>query len=506
MNATHSKFFPWVLPFRFAGFAAILVSLVLGSISPMSAMANPHQPLSGVQFVTPGGASSGSCGSWAQACVLWFANQNAGSGTELWAKAGTYSPTAGTDRNVSFTLKNGVGVYGGFAGNETTRGQRNPEANLTTLSGEIGTAGIYDNSFHVVDGSGTDITAVLDGFTITGGAATGAAPNTRSGGGMFIISGSPSLSNLSFSNNTASYNGGGLINVQGSPVLNLVAFSGNTVGYAGGGMDNSQGSPVLNNVTFTGNTATHYGGGMENSTSSPTLNNVTFSGNTAPQGSGMYNINSSSVVVRNSILWGNTPDQIFNDLTSSATVSFSDVQGGYPGTGNLNADPRIGPLETYGGATPVLPLLPGSAAIDAGEDATCTPGDQRGVSRPQGTHCDIGAFESRRFSLTVTSGNNQSAAVNTAFAQFLTVSVRSAYAEPVNGGAITFTPPASGASALIAGSPEAIAGGAASLMATANWTAGSYQVTATARGADMPAVFSLTNLVDHWLYLPMICK
>ena len=58
-----------------------------------------------------------------------------------------------------------------------------------------------------------------------------------------------------------------------------------------------------------------------------------------------------------------------------------------------NQDPRLGPLDYNGGPTPTQPLLPGSPALNAGDDGTCQATDQRGTSRPQGAHCDIGAYE-----------------------------------------------------------------------------------------------------------------
>ena len=84
----------------------------------------------------------------------------ASSGQQIWVAAGTYKPTAGTDRTISFALKPGVGVYGGFAGTETALEQRDWRTNVTTLSGDLlgndsGPASIWnatmaDNSFHVV--------------------------------------------------------------------------------------------------------------------------------------------------------------------------------------------------------------------------------------------------------------------------------------------------------------------------------------------------------------------
>src|SRR5436190_301007 len=85
------------------------------------------------------GANDGS--SWTNAYTdLQSALSVASSGDEIWVAAGTYEPTTGTDRIISFTLKNGVAVYGGFEGAETLLTQRNPATNVTTLSGNIGIA------------------------------------------------------------------------------------------------------------------------------------------------------------------------------------------------------------------------------------------------------------------------------------------------------------------------------------------------------------------------------
>jgi hypothetical protein len=61
-----------------------------------------------------------------------------------------------------------------------------------------------------------------------------------------------------------------------------------------------------------------------------------------------------------------------------------------------NTNPELGPLANNGGPTQTLALLSGGPAIDAGSDMACPPIDQRGISRPQGPHCDIGAFERDR--------------------------------------------------------------------------------------------------------------
>ncbi len=90
-------------------------------------------------------------------------------GDSIWVAKGNYYPTNSTDRNISFTLKKGVALYGGFTGNETSLIQRDIKKNVTVLSGNIGdkTTNV-DNSYHVVVGADN---ARLDGFTIKDGCA-----------------------------------------------------------------------------------------------------------------------------------------------------------------------------------------------------------------------------------------------------------------------------------------------------------------------------------------------
>ena len=153
-------------------------------------------------------------------------------------------------------------------------------------------------------------------------------------------------------------------------------------------------SPILTNVTFHANSATDWGGGMYNSnTTNPSLKNVTFSGNSATEGGGMYNEYGSDPNITNSILYGNPGGEIFDFLHESQVVSYSIVQGGYSGTGNLDSDPLLGPLQDNGGFTQTMALGASSPAIDTGDNTNCPATDQRNVARPQGGRCDIGAFE-----------------------------------------------------------------------------------------------------------------
>jgi parallel beta-helix repeat protein len=301
-----------------------------------------------IHYVQAGGTGDGS--SWSNASGDLQAMINAAqSGDQVWVAAGTYTPTSGTDRTISFLLKNGVPIYGGFAGGETVLSQRNWQTNVTILSGDIGNLGDNsDNSFHVVNGNSTNSTAVLDGFTIKGGNAFtyDLTDVYRNGGGMYNNASSPTLSNCTFSGNIAQLTGGGMYNVNSSsPTLSNCTFLGNTAHENGGGMYNeNSSSPNLTNCSFSGNTAyTNLGGGMYNESSSPTLTNCIFSGNTAENGGGMYN-NASYPKLTNCTFSGNTTQTepggggMFNQSSSPTLTNclFSGNYSNWRGGGMLN--------------------------------------------------------------------------------------------------------------------------------------------------------------------------
>jgi len=314
----------------------------------------------------------------------------------------------------------------------------------------------------VVTGGGADSTAVLDGFIITAGQANGSYPED-SGGGMYNYQSSPTLTNVTFSGNSANYGGGmytpyssptlmnvtfsgnsanyggGMYNYQSSPTLTNVTFSGNSANYRGGGMYNDyQSSPTLTNVTFSGNSANYYyGGGMYNSrSSSPTLTNVTFSGNSANYyGGGMYNYNQSSPSLANVIMWGDTAQtgsEIYN-YSSLPTISYSDIQNcggsgaswdttcGTDGGGNIDADPLFvdadGIDNTPGTDDDDLHLDTTSPCIDAGDNSAVPTGVTTDlddnprfvdiisvVDTGNGTPpiVDMGAYEVQTYTLAIT--------------------------------------------------------------------------------------------------------
>ncbi len=307
---------------------------------------------------------------------------------EVWVAAGTYKPDRGLgNRLISFRLANGVAIYGGFAGTETLLSQRNPNVNVTILSGDIGVVGdVSDNTYHVLTGSDLDSTAVLDGFTVTGGNANSGSFPHHAGGGMRNACGSPTLVNCAFSSNRAEFGGavenyvgsnpsfvnctfasniatnasGAMNNNASSPSLSGCSFTGNTAGASGaignafgsnavltgcmftnntamgnpfstaGAIGNYESSPMLTGCEFTSNSCVWGGGAIENGGpeggpgSSPTLIDCTFTGNSATFGAGVYNYHESSPVISGCTFTGNMADDSAAIYSLGGTQTITD--------------------------------------------------------------------------------------------------------------------------------------------------------------------------------------
>jgi hypothetical protein len=474
-------------------FLAAAVLLVLFNVIAASAYAT-------IWYVRPGATGNGT--SWANASgSLQLIINGARSGDEVWVAGGTYKPTTGTDRSISFRMKNGVAIYGGFNGTETLLGQRNFTANVTILSGDLNGDDVVnsatnianngENSYQVfanVFSAGDPLTAsaVLDGFTIRGGRTLISSIGSNiSGGGMYNVDASPTLRNLIFFGNVAESGGGGLMNTLNcSPTLTNVLFDRNFSQRDGGGMFNFTGaSPVMNNVTFNGNYCFGSGGAIFNSRSSPVATNCHFDNNFATvggavfcfeetasftnctftnngtfrdagglyfesslvefknclfygqrggqYGGALYNrssnvsltnctmVNNESgvrnqasvyrssgimfitgtnpvVSLKNCVLWNN--QSLFNDATP--VISYSNIQGGWTGTGNSSLDPIFANINTpagpdirYGTADDGLALQSCSPGINAGDNTGLTATDLVGNARIFGSMVDMGAYE-----------------------------------------------------------------------------------------------------------------
>jgi predicted outer membrane repeat protein len=303
-----------------------------------------------ILYVDADAAGNNDGSSWTDAYnYLQDALMVASAGDEIRVAEGTYKPDQfvlskrpNLGRMETFQLKNEVSIKGGYAG----FGEKDPDARdiklyETVLSGDLAGDDVGDlldgsraeNSYHVVTGSGTDSSAVLDGFTITGGNAyNDKCSSNDSGGGMYNDNGSPRVSNCTFTRNTASdqcggggagmYNrysnptviscefvgneyviadddgGGGMNNYRSNPTVIDCIFRNNKSNGNGGGMLNYNSSPKLTNCTFVNNSSAHEGGGMENGMSSPTLTYCSFINNTSYyEGGGMRNKEWSSPVL-----------------------------------------------------------------------------------------------------------------------------------------------------------------------------------------------------------------
>lgn len=268
---------------------------------------------------------------------------------EIWVAAGTYSP--GTSRVAAFRLNSGLAVYGGFVGGETDRAERDPLTNSTILTGDVagndgpGLTNNDENNFHVGIAIETDPTGVLDGFIITAGHANGLDYPYDRGGGLFILDSSPSVANCAFTRNVA-VQGGGVYSAWGwnwpwQPAASLLncRFHGN-VAEDGAGLYNRTSPTNLTNSLFTGNIASERGGAVYNWPGShATFMNCTFHANVAGEdGGGMYSWGNTRPDVTNCILWNNLPQEIF-DERDIMTITYCDVEGGWPGVGNIDSDP-----------------------------------------------------------------------------------------------------------------------------------------------------------------------
>ncbi|NJL48744.1 MAG: hypothetical protein HC929_16260, partial [Leptolyngbyaceae cyanobacterium SM2_5_2] len=343
------------------------------------------------------------------------------------------------------------------------------------------------------------------------------------GGGIYNQStGTLNLQNSTVSHNVAGDDGGGIRNDGSLSVLNSTlhhnaAQSASSATSGGGGLINAIGATAtITNSTFSTNTALN-GGAIRND-GTLTLGNSTITNNTATGDVGglgnSFNPLTGAPIGRatlqNSIIAGNIDARIapYNlpDIgggTNSFTDNGNNLIGAVDafnssinpttqtGTAANPLNPLLAPLGDYGGSTLTHALLPGSRAIDAGHSSGAPATDQRGINR--GGIVDIGAFESRGFSLTPLSGNNQVVNPGNAFPTSLSVSISSDFSEPVNGGTITFTAPGSGASANLTTSTATIASGQASTDVTANSTAGPYGVSAGGSGIQTPVNFNLRN-------------
>jgi hypothetical protein len=479
---------------------------------------------------------------------------NGGSGGAIYNKSGTVTISANS--SVSGTAPglgcNGGGIYNN--GGMVTISDSGVSGNVQNSGNDGG--GIYNNGTITVSNSNVGGSAFNSGgifnssgtITVTGSALSGSAQGNSGGTGGAVVNystmaisgctlsgvasfeagGIANFGTLTLSDSTVSgcrvnrASGGGIYN-GGSLTITGCTISGNMTVYDGGGIYNDGPLTVVNS-TIAGNSVTggdphpgaNGGGGIFTATSIPlSLINVTIINNTSLNvGGGLFVqafVPGSAPILHNTLIAGNTsynpissrddvygpvdPGSDYNLIGSgpSLTGISNGTNHNQVGTPAIPINPLLASLGNYGGPTQTVAILPGSPAIDAGSSAYGGTSDQRGFSRVGAT--DIGAFESQGFRVTVTSGDGQTATVNTPFTSPLQLTVSSDFGEPVQNGVVTFTAPLSGVSATFpAGSSATLnASGQASVTARANSVAGPYTVSATTPGIAAPASFTLTN-------------
>ncbi|MBW8040792.1 MAG: hypothetical protein FVQ85_12415 [Planctomycetes bacterium] len=370
------------------------------------------------------------------------------------------APPSPVARAATFQLIKGVVIKGAYAG----FGEADPNAwdidtYETILSGDLAGndepnfVNYEENSYHVVTGSGTDETAVLDGFTITAGYANGFGNPDDSGGGMYNTNGSPTVINCTFSKNAAGYAGGMANRDYCSPTLINCTFIGNAVtssaaaifnwkssgtklvnctfkgnfGRHGGAVRIYDSSVTLTNCTFSGNFAREEGGALYVSFSSVKLSNCSFSSNIAGlfYGGGIYNRDgSSSLFLINCILFNNSDsggmDESAQIHGGIPVVNYCCIQGWtgtWAGSANTGSDPMfernpddggdgwgVGNRANFGALLSIgsnddfgdLHLLVGSPCIDTGDpNYVPEPNETDLDSNPRiiGSAVDMGAYE-----------------------------------------------------------------------------------------------------------------
>lgn len=274
-------------------------------------------------------------------------------GDEVRVAEGTYTPSPGS-RAASFALTGGVRVKGGYAGN----GHPNPDARdvsayPTVLGGDLmgddlwGILNRDDNSYHVVTSSASSPAPVLDGFTLAAGQADGTYPH-QYGGGLFVTGGNPVLIDCTLRGNAAVF-GGALACLGGSASMGNCTIGGNRALLLGGGAYMQDGNLGLVNALVVGNSAglaeTMGSSAIYTVNGSLSLEGCTVADNVGTQGQAIAGYvwglpPTDTIRVTNSILVNGGNEISVND-TSIVTVAYSNVLGGWIGTGNLDADPEF---------------------------------------------------------------------------------------------------------------------------------------------------------------------
>ena len=289
---------------------------------------------------------------------------------------------------------------------------------------------IFQSNITPYSGGGINVYS-FSNLTLSDSTFEGNQAGDKGGGIISNVHNNLVISNVSFVGNRANYGAGIYNNNSGEISISDVTFAGNIADINGGGFYNSDDSTaVLTSTTFYSNSASSYGGGIYNYYGSQLdISNSTINGNTAGiSGAGIHNFQVATLTVTHVTIAGNSAElngggisnEFFSVLNLAGTIIAGSLSGGdcFNETGSeygtvfdlgynivedgscildptsFAAGPLLGPLQDNGGGTETQALLEGSPAIDAIPPISCAvTEDQRGLDRPQGAGCDIGAYE-----------------------------------------------------------------------------------------------------------------
>ena len=305
---------------------------------------------------------------------------------------------------VTNTDDNGVGSL--RAAIDSANGQAGADTITFNVSGTINLTSTlpYISDDVTIDGGGQSITldanssngvmVILSVAKVTVNALT-IANSIDSG---IFSQGTLTVTNSTFNGNSGS-DGGGIDSNLGGPLIVMNStFSDNSAVGAGGGIHNKDGTLTVINSTFSNNSA-YWGGGIETDGGALIVTNSTFSGNSAGNsGGGIFDNTFTPTTLRNTIIVGSGGANCFSN-TGDPFIADAHNLADDNTCGNArqrtSAQIHLGALALNGssGDTKTFALLFYSAAINTGDDAVCPATDQRGFSRPAGTHCDVGAYE-----------------------------------------------------------------------------------------------------------------
>lgn len=236
-------------------------------------------------YVNQAAVGNGSGATWTDAITdlqdaIGLAARARGAVTEIWAAEGTYRPDRSSgDRYAAFRAINGVAIYGGFGGGETTLEEREIAAHPTVLSGDIGSEfDIEDNSYHVLIVSDRDQSAVIDGLSIVGGNSDGPYWPLYAGGGVLSQCSAAVIRNCRITENFSSFIGGGVYSEESTELFEDCLISIN-ISQNGGGLETTSSFPIFRRTEFYANLAEFVGGGANCNGGAPLFDACLFTDN-----------------------------------------------------------------------------------------------------------------------------------------------------------------------------------------------------------------------------------